>query len=268
VRFTPLFSFSLLALSLALASRSAARVQQTGFLDRTISLGGTTYKYQVFLPDPWSAKQKWPLILFLHGAGERGSDGLLQTDGGLPHAVRLDRSRFPTIIVIPQCAKDHWWTQPEFQAVSLAALAAATKAFRGDPKRTYLTGLSMGGYGSWYLASKYPGKFAAVVAICGGIAPTEHLRQTHPEMVSNMYSDQAQSYAEVAQKIGKTPVWIFHGNTDDSVPVEYSRKLDSALKAAGGDVRYTEYPGVPHNSWDKAYAEPSLMPWLLSQSLP
>ena len=268
MRFTPLFAFSLLALSLAVASRSAARGQQTGFLDRIISVGGATYRYQVFVPDDWSSKQKWPIILFLHGAGERGSDGLLQTDVGLPHAVRLDRSRFPAIIIIPQCAKDHWWTQPEFQTVALGALARATKEFKGDPRRSYLTGLSMGGYGSWYLASKYPGKFAAVVAICGGIVPPEHLRQMHPDMVTSTYRDEPQSYADVAQKIGKTPVWIFHGDADDSVPVEYSRKLNNALKAAGGNVRYTEYPGVPHNSWDKAYAEPGLMRWLLSQSLP
>jgi predicted peptidase len=267
VRFTSLFALSLLAVWLAFPSRSAARNRETGFLDRTISVGGASYKYQVFLPDDWSPKQKWPIILFLHGAGERGSDGLLETDVGLPHAVRLDRSRFQTIIVIPQCLKDHWWTQAEMEALAFGALTAATKEFKGDPKRTYLTGLSMGGYGSWDLASKYPGKFAAVVPICGGITLPEHFRQQHPEMAKNAYPDEPQSYADFARKIGKTPVWIFHGGADDTVSVEYSRKLNDALKAAGGNVRYTEYAGVGHNSWDKAYAEPDLVPWLLSQSL-
>jgi len=267
MRFTFLVCLSFLTVSLALPSCASARTHETGFLDRTLSLHGATYKYQVFLPDNWSRKQKWPIILFLHGAGERGNDGLLQTDVGLAHAIRDNRSRFPTVVVIPQCLTDHWWTQPEMEEMALAALAAATKEFKGDAKRTYLTGLSMGGFGSWDIATKYPGKFAAVVPICGGIDLPEHVRQMYPEMAKSSYADDPKSYAEVAQKIGKTPVWIFHGGADNTVPVDNSRKMNDALKAAGGNVRYTEYPGVGHNSWDKAYAEPELMTWLLSQSL-
>jgi predicted peptidase len=257
---------SFLALSLASAPHSAARTE-TGFLDRTISVQGTTYKYQVFVPDDWSPGQKWPIILFLHGAGERGSDGLLETAVGLPQAVRLDRSRFKTIVVMPQCLKESWWPTPQMEEMALAALSAATKEFKGDPKRTYLTGLSMGGYGSWDIAAKYPGKFAAVVPICGGIVMPAHLKETRPDLAANSYPDDPKSYAEVAKKLGKTPVWIFHGGSDDTVPPEGSRKLNDALKAAGGDVRYTEYPGVGHNSWDRAYAEPDFMPWLLSKHL-
>jgi len=259
-----LYAFVLLTFAVP---RSFARSQQTGFLDRTIAVSGTTYKYQVFVPEDWSAKQKWPIILFLHGAGERGSDGLLQTDVGLPHSVRLDRSRFNAIIVMPQCLKDDWWGTSRMEEMALAILAAATKEFKGDGKRTYLTGLSMGGYGSWDLAAKYPGKFAAVVPICGGIVLPEHLRQMRPDLAKGSYPDDPKSYEEVAKKIGKTPVWIFHGAADDVVPAEGSRKLYEALKAAGGEVRYTEYPGVGHNSWDKAYAEPELMTWMFAQSL-
>ena len=266
MRFYLLVLCTFVALSLAVPSRSSARTQ-TGFLDRTVSVKGATYKYQVFVPDDWSSSQKWPIILFLHGAGERGSDGLLQTDVGLPHAIRLDRSRFKTIVVIPQCLKDDWWNTSHMEEVALAALAAATKEFKGDPKRTYLTGLSMGGYGSWDLAERYPGKFAAIVPICGGIVLPERLKQMRPDLAANSYSDDPKSYEEVAKKIGKTPIWIFHGGADDTVPPEGSRKLNDALKAAGGDVRYTEYPGVGHNSWDKAYAEPDLMTWMLSQKL-
>jgi predicted peptidase len=254
---------SFVAFSLVAAQRSSARIPQTGFLDRTISIKGTTYKYQVFVPEDWSAKRKWPIILFLRGAAERGSDGLLQTDVGLPHAIRLDRSRFHTVVVVPQCLKDGWWPTPEMEELALATLAAASKEFKGDTKRTYLTGLSMGGYGSWSLAARYPGKFAAVVPICGGIVPPEHLRK----LAATANPDEAKRYEEVAKKIGHTPVWIFHGGADDVVPPEGSRKLDQALKAAGGDVRYTEYPGVGHNSWDKAYAEPELMTWMLSKTL-
>lgn len=267
MRFTSLLCLSLLILSLAATSRGAARNQDTGFLDRTLSLHGTTYKYQVFVPDNWSPKQRWPIILFLHGAGERGDDGLLQTDIGLPHAIRKDRSRFPAIVVIPQCLTGRWWSELGMEEVSLGALAAASKEFKGDPKRTYLTGLSMGGYGSWSLATEYPGKFAAIVPICGGIVTPESLVKALPELAKNSLPDDPKSGDYVAKKIGKTPVWIFHGADDDRVPVEGSRKVYAVLKAAGANVRYTEYPGVGHNSWDKAYAEPELMPWLLAQSL-
>jgi predicted peptidase len=253
---------------LALSSRTSARTQQTGFLDRSLSLHGTIYKYQVFLPDTWTPKQKWPVILFLHGYGERGSDGLLQTDIGLPHAIRLNRSRFPSIVVIPQCPMGHWWTQPEMEAMAFAALSDSAKAFKGDAKRTVITGLSMGGYGTWDLISRYPGKFAAAVPICGGAVPSQEILKEFPDLAKDAYADDPQSYAEIAKKIGRTPVWIFHGDADERVPVANSRKMNDALKTAGGDVRYTEYPGVSHNSWDQAFSEPELMPWLLSKSLP
>jgi predicted peptidase len=229
VRHILLLYFSFLLISLAVPSRSTAGTRETGFLDRTLSVYGTTYKYQVFLPKDWTPKRKWPIVLFLHGYGERGSDGLLQTDVGLPDAIRLDRSRFPAIVVAPQCRTDSWWTQTKMEEMALAALAATTKEFRGDPKRTYLTGLSMGGYATWDLASRYSGKFAAVVPICGGIVLPMGFLKGFPDLAKDAYRD--------------------------------------ALKAAGGNVKYKEYPGVGHNSWDKAYAEPELMPWLLSKSL-
>jgi predicted peptidase len=257
----------LLAIPLALAPQGAARKADTGFLDRTVKLSNASYKYQVFLPDQWSPKQKWPIILFLHGAGERGSDGLLETQVGIATAVRKDRARFPAVIVMPQCSTDHWWTEPAMEEIAMATLSAASREFKGDSRRTYLTGLSMGGYGSWALAVKYPGRFAAIIAICGGIVLPEHLRQMHPNLDKAAFPDDPKSYAQVAAKIAKTPVWIFHGGDDPIVPVDGSRKLNDALKAAGDDVRYTEYPGVGHNSWDKAYSEPELMPWLLSKSL-
>lgn len=265
--FKPFRLFVVLAFAFYLVAPAFGRQPDTGFLDRTITVDGTSYKYQVFLPENWSPRQKWPIILFLHGAGERGSDGLLQTDVGLPAAVRKDRSRFPVVIVIPQCQTDHWWTEPAMEAHALAALAAATKEFKGDVKRTYLTGLSMGGYGSWSLAEKYPGRFAAVVPICGGIVPPKRFLEKYPELAKASHPDDPKSYAEVAGKIGKTPVWIFHGGDDPVVPVEGSRKMNESLKAVGADVRYTEYPGVGHDSWNKAYAEPELMTWLLSKSL-
>lgn len=250
-----------------LAAQALARKPETGFLDRTISVNGSTYRYQVFVPENWSPKKKWPIILFLHGAGERGADGLLQTEVGMPSALRKDRSRFPAVIVMPQCPVEKWWAEPSMQAMAMATLAAASKEFKGNAKQTYLTGLSMGGYGSWALAANHPGTFAAVVPICGGIVEPKRVLEKHPEMAKTSYPEDPKSYAEVAQKIGKTPVWIFHGDADPVVPVDGSRKMNEALKAAGGNVRYTEYPGVDHDSWDKAYAEPELMTWMLSKSL-
>ncbi len=263
-RFRPLLLF---AFAMAMISPALARKPDTGFLDRTLTVQNASYKYQVFLPENWSSSKKWPIMLFLHGAGERGSDGLMQTQVGIGTAVRKDRTRFPAIIVMPQCKTDLWWSEPAMVELALATLSAATKEFKGDPKRTYLTGLSMGGYGSWMIAVQYPNKFAAIVPICGGIVLPEHLRQQHPELAKIAYADDPKSYADVAAKIGKTPVWIFHGGADPVVPVDGSRKLNEAIKAAGGNVRYTEYPGVGHNSWDNAYGEPELMTWMLSKSL-
>src|SRR5208337_2983397 len=218
----------LLALVFTLGSPALARKQETGFLDRSLSLHGATYKYQVFVPDNWSPNQKWPIILFLHGAGERGTDGLIQTQVGIATAIRNDRSRFPALVVMPQCLKEQSWNKPDMEEVALAAA--------------------------------YPNKFAAVVPICGGIlTPDDARKQADSDRIP---------YLEAAKKIGtKLPIWVFHGDADPVIPVSESRHMVEALKAAGANVRYTEYPGVGHNSWDKAYADPELMTWLLSKSL-
>jgi predicted peptidase len=257
-----------LVLAMALSIPASAHRRETGFLDRTVTVNNIAYKYQVYVPDNWSPNRKWPVILFLHGAVERGSDGLLQTQVGIATAIRKDRSRFRVLVVMPQCPSGHWWPERPMQRIALEELAASTEEFKGDPKRTYLTGVSMGGYGSWYLASTYPGKFAAVVPICGGIVPPANVLEAQPMLARDSYPENAESYAEVAKRIGKTPVWIFHGDADNAVPVENSRRLYKALKAAGDDVRYTEYPGVGHDeAWERAYADPELLSWLCSKSL-
>jgi predicted peptidase len=249
--------FSVVVASL-MAVPAEARKTETGFLDRTVTVAGSEYKYQVFVPDNWTKKTKWPVILFLHGAGERGDDGLIQTEVGIGTAIRRYRDRFPAVIVMPQCRKNVWWAESNMADVAMAALAQAQKEFHGDPARTYLTGLSMGGYGTWYLAGKYPGKFAAIVPICGGILV--------PDMARQQSADDNAPYTEAARKIGKTPTWIFHGGDDPVVPVTESRRMNDAMKALGGEVHYTEYPGVGHNSWEKAYAEAELLTWMLSKT--
>src|SRR5215470_19092272 len=127
VRFLVFTFFSVL-----IASAVQAKKQETGFLDRTVIVQGTSYKYQVYVPENWSPKQKWPVMLFLHGAGERADDGLIQTQVGIGQAIREHRYRFPAVVVMPQCSKDHWWTQSVMSEMAIAALNAASKEFRGD----------------------------------------------------------------------------------------------------------------------------------------
>ena len=255
----------LLLLFFLLTQPGFARRHETGFLDRTISLGGESYRYQVFVPQNFNSRKKWPVMLFLHGVGERGDDGLQQTDIGIAHAIRKDASRFPFIVVIPQCRKEKRWIHPDMQTQALGALEQSIKEFHGDRNHLYLTGLSMGGYGTWEMTAKYPGKFAAYVPICGGIFGPAKVPDARVSLAGD--PNVRDPYAETARRIGSTAIWIFHGGADDTVPVEESRKMAAALRAAKANVRYTEYPGVGHNAWDKAYAEPELIPWLLAQPL-
>jgi predicted peptidase len=263
----PAFLILWLAIAAIAVVPASAKNRATGFLDRSIVVQGTTYKYQVFVPETWTPHQKWPIILFLHGSGERGSDGMQQTDVGIGTEIRSDRGRIPAIVVMPQCSKNFWWSQPPMDDLAIATLEAASKEFRGDPDRTYLTGLSMGGYGTWHLAEKYPHRFAALVVICGGIHPPPATLKAHPELAKWFPADEPQSYSDAAAKVGKIPVWIFHGADDDTVPVTESRRMYAAMKEAGAEAHYTEYPGIKHVSWDKAYDEEKLFPWLFSKTL-
>ena len=138
-----------------LGPHAYARQQDTGFLNRSITLNGTVYHYVVYLPMDWTPKQKWPVILFLHGSGERGSDGLDETQVGLPNALRSHYERWPFVVVMPQVPYNHHhWTDPDIMAMAMAALNAEVKEFHGDPQRLYLTGMSLGGYGVWEIAKR------------------------------------------------------------------------------------------------------------------
>ena len=254
-----------IAIVIAILGSAWARQRDTGFLNRTIILSSVSYRYQVFVPADWNKHQKWPVLLFLHGYGERGSDGMLSTEIGIGRAIRRHADRFNLLVVIPQCPSTTVWTTKDMEDLAMAALEHTVREFKGDRERLYLTGLSMGGYATWDMAVRYPGEFAAFVPICGGIQPGKHI----PELRSSLIDDPKVSdpFTETARRIGKTPVWIFHGAEDDSVPVEESRKMAAALQAAGANFKYTEYPGVGHNSWDNAYSEPEFVPWLVAQRL-
>ncbi|MDZ7289286.1 MAG: alpha/beta hydrolase-fold protein [candidate division KSB1 bacterium] len=255
--------FFLLLAAVACTKPPHVPVPTTGFLNRTVTVDTTTYRYQVYLPANFTSRKKWPIILFLHGAGERGDDGLLQTQVGIGAAIRQHAERFPCLVVFPQCRPNKVWAG-EMETQALAALDQTVKEFNGDPEQIYLTGLSMGGYGTWQFAARHPGKFAALVPICGGVIPPADF-PFPPEAAAQIPADKP--YETIAAKIGKTPVWIFHGDADQAIPVSESRQMNEALQVLGGNVKYTEYPGIGHNSWDKAYAEPELMTWLLSQKL-
>jgi len=255
----------LAVLVICTAMPAFAREPETGFLDRTLKFQGNTFHYQVYVPANFDRHEKWPVILFLHGRGESGYDGLLQTEVGIGSAIRRSRGKVPFIVVMPQCPDEKSWTDPDMGEMALAALHSAVREFHGDANSLSLTGISMGGYGTWEIAAHHPGTFAAIVPVCAGLRSPKDL----PQIVSSFVGDPkiADPYAEVAGRIGRTAtaVWIFHGTDDGTVPVEESRKMAAALRAAGGTVKYTEYPGTGHNSWDQAYAEPGLFDWLLKQ---
>ena len=193
-------------------------------------------RYLLYLPPGYArAKHRWPLVLFLHGAGERGTDLSLVRVHGLPKLAAAGQ-QFPFLIVSPQCAPDQWW-DPETLEVLLEAVM---RQYRIDPARVYVTGLSMGGYGTWALALRFPHRFAAIAPICGGSIPN------------------------LAPRLKHLPIWVFHGAKDDIVPPSRSEEMVEALRECDGKVRFTLYPDAGHNSWSAAYENPELYDWLLS----
>jgi len=247
-----------------LALPLAASAAEPRFEKRTVTVNGVAYPYQVFVPESFGPGSKPPVLLALHGAGERGSEGE-HTRVGLGRALRKDPSRWPFLVVFPQCPKDSQWIgDPETAA--FFALEEALVEFHGDRERVSLLGMSMGGAGTWWGAFQRPGVFAAVVPVCGYIEssrgfPIQSFRP--PDMRRILES--GDPYGVIARGLGKTPVWAFHGDADDTIPVTQSRRMAEALRLAGGNAAYTEFPGVNHNAWDPAFAEPDLVPWLLAQ---
>lgn len=245
------------------ASAMSQRVE-TGFVDRMVTVNGTPFHYQVYVPADYAASgARWPVILFLHGAGERGANGLVQTNVGIASAIRSSPARYPALVVMPQVPTDSLWLGTPAQA-AIAALDATMAEYRTDPDRVYLTGLSMGGNGTWNLAYQFPQRFAAVAAICSFVTPMPMLRGSH----AIVPGDGDAAFATLARRLASVPVWIFHGEVDPVVPVTESRRAAEALKAAGGNVRYTEIMGGGHNVWDLVYGSPQFTEWLFAQRRP
>ena len=204
-------------------------------------------------------------MLALHGGGQYGTDGVQQTDVGLGRAIRRHAERFPAIVVFPQSPPGG---TPGFQAlggrIALAALDRSIVEFNADAARVYLTGLSMGGNGAWYLAYHHANRFAAVVVVCGFVDEFTGTTSgvVYPPIVPAPVPD---SDAAIAKRVMGLPIWIFHGDADKTVSVEQSRRMAAALKAIGANAQYTEFPGVGHNAWDPAYDRADLFTWLFGQ---
>jgi predicted peptidase len=195
-----------------------------------------TLDYLLYLPPDYEKREKWPLMLFLHGAGERGSDLNLVKKHGPPKLIQQGHI-FPFIMVSPQCPQDRTW-----QPIELTALIDDIVAkYKVDQTRIDVTGLSMGGFGTWALAAYTPDRFAAIIPICGG------------------------GEAFWAKRIVHVPVWVFHGAKDPGVPLRRSQEMVDALKKSGGNVNFTVYPEAGHDSWTATYDNPKVYEWLLQQ---
>ncbi len=238
-------AFLVLALLAAAPVLSQAQ-EKVGFLPRVHKGTDGDSKYVVFVPHDYTGDKDYPLILFLHGSGERGDDGERPVKQGIGNAIKFKDGdkRFPFIVVFPQCrARGSWQAGGPDAARALAILDEVQKEYTVDRKRVYLTGLSMGGFGTWSLAAADPQRWAAIVPICGGGEP------------------------ETAVKIKDIPCWCFVGDKDSPTLVQKSHAMIDALKKAGGEPRFTEFPYVGHNSWDPAYVTSELYPWLLKASV-
>ena len=219
----------------ALGQTASPSVQRPEHFEREITVPAAL-DYLLFRPAGYEQSQKkWPLMLFLHGAGESGRDLAKVKTHGPPKLVET-KPDFPFILVSPQSPGRGW--NPD---VLNALLDDLVRTYRVDPDRVYLTGLSMGGFGTWELAAAHPEKFAAIAPICGGGNPQN------------------------AKKLARLPIWVFHGAKDPVVPVRRSQEMVDALKAAGANVKFTVYPEAHHDSWTETYANPEFYQWLLEQ---
>jgi predicted peptidase len=254
----------LVLLLAALASSGCTRHSQ--FLEREVNVAGHSYKYRVWLPHHYTKLHRWPVVLFLHGSSERGSDNTSQLSVGLGPALERYGERYKAVVVFPQADSGQEW-YGEMETMALAELDAAVREFHGDQRRIYLSGVSMGGAGTWYLA-RHNQKWAALVPVCGEVVrhPDDPFPSDPPPDIARIVGSR-DPYTTLAGQIGPTPVWAFHGAMDDIVPVTESRSMVNALRQAGGNVRYTEYPDGGHDVWDTAYGDATLVHWMLEQRL-
>ena len=260
----PLLAFGMILCQSILSTSASAATDPASvvFADRQVTTSTDTYNYEVYIPAHWDKRKKWPVILFLHGSGERGTDNRAQTKNGIRLLIAQSGDKFPCVVVCPQCRPNVWYSAPAMDEMVRKEMDQAVQEFNGDPKRLYLTGLSMGGYGTWQFAQEEPHKWAAIAPCCGGI-----VYGSHNQTVVGTDVTAGDPYVLAAHTVVGMPTWVFHGGADPTVPVSEARQMVALLFMLGGDIKYTEYPGVGHNSWDYAYKEPGLLPWMLSHKL-
>jgi len=198
-------------------------------ITKTVQIG-----YLFYLPENYNSSEKFPLVLFLHGAGERGADLEKVKVHGPPKLIENGKN-FPFIVVSPQCPENQWWSLEVLDAL----LNDITDNYNVDENRIYVTGLSMGGFGTWDLSIKYPNRFAAIAPICGG------------------------GNSRLAGVLKDLPVWVFHGAKDNVVPLKSSQDMVDELEKANGNVKFTIYPEAGHDSWTETYDNPELYEWIL-----
>jgi dienelactone hydrolase/prenyltransferase beta subunit len=223
-----------------LPSPVADDLETPGFHVRTVEAEGGPRKYVVYLPQGYDRTKKYPVVLFLHGSGERGEDGIVPCQVGLGPSILATPERFPVIAVFPQ-ARGGWNADTPDAAAALAALDQVLEDEACDPDRIILTGLSMGGFGTWEIAAAHPERFAAISPVCGP-----------PRTAS-------------AEDVKHLPIWTFVGDDDNPRLVQGLRQIETALRETDAELQVTEYRGVGHNSWDRAYSDPAWIDWILAR---
>ena len=197
--------------------------------------------YSLYVPDDYDeTSTEFPLVLYLHGVGERGEDLSKLELNGIPELIGKGK-KLPFITLAPQCPDFGWWSRPEYVEALASLVKNIISGHKVDKQRVYVTGLSMGGYGALALAKKYPNLFAAIIPVCGGM-------DDHSDI----------------KKLKDLPIWLFHGDQDQTHPVESSIIIHDLLKPINKEIKLTIYEGIGHNSWDMTYANDEIYDWLLS----
>ncbi len=260
---------SLILSFLILLSGCSKNVTEMTFLSRQILVNSNTYNFRVYIPPNHQKSEKLPVMLFLHGSDERGDDNESQITG-FKKIIERNPEKFSFIVVFPQCQKGKIWAG-EMTEQAIEALDQTVKEFNGDENRLYLSGFSLGGYGAWQTALLYPDKFSAIVPISGRILPRLEKSSNEKSQISSEIISLAESknpYQLFAERIGKTPIWAFHGKEDKIVPINQVRKMIETLRSNGNkNVNFTEYENSGHVIIEKVFEEENLFEWLASQRL-